>query len=54
MKKRINNFQYIYFLQLITRGVQNNSFIEITRVDDSQYCAPYPFYLILLKLVELV
>ena len=29
-------------------------YVEITRVDDYQYYAPYPFYLVLLNLVELV
>ena len=39
---------------LLLEGFRIIVYVEITRVDDYQYCAPYPFYLILLNLVDLV
>ena len=53
--KCIDNFQYIYIsYNLLLKGFRIIVIVEITHEDVYQYYAPYPFYLILLNLVELV
>ena len=55
LMKRIDNFQYIYIsYNLLLERFRIIVIVEITREDVFQYYAPYPFYLILLNLVELV